>query len=455
MTMKVQIELGFKWEVGKLGINELAYRVDELAPAILTQVMETLVCAYQDEVVERLRPGHSSTERAGLGRHEVKGKSGQLCRCRRVKLRGFRQQPRCMKTKYGTMRIRLRVVECLGCGRRFCPLLDALQIEPYQRHEDVLEKAVIDAVIDTNYRRLIEGHALDVSLGTIHNLVAGSDIDELLKDELEMDQYRAVMADGTKFKEQGGKRGELRVLVGITASGELEPIGSWVDTTWEEIERQVKARVRVDPQQPPLFIYDGEPGLEGFLAGSVSGEQRCAWHAPRGLYHAMWEDGRGKKESRPHEDTIAEIVAIEIPEGDYDLLDPEDIAEVRHSYEDAKADLNDLIKVLDEKNCPHAVEYLDNLAKGLFHQVEMWLATGVIAPKTTSRLERLFRELARRLKRIAWGWSDRVATNLSKMIMIKQYTPEVWKQYWLKKMGIEGHLTIWIESVSIVPGLNF
>jgi len=453
--MKVQIELGFKWEVGKLGINEVAYRVDELAPEILTQVMERLVGAYQEEVVERLTPGHSSRERSGLGRHEVKGEAGQMCRCRRVKLKGYRSDPRQMKTKYGTMRIRLQVVECLGCGKQFCPLLNALKIEPYQRHEDVLEKAVMDAVIDTNYRRLIEGHSLDVSLGGIHNFVAGSDIDEVLKDELDLDRYRAVLADGTKFKEQGGKRGELRVLVGISASGELEPIGSWVDTTWEEIEQQVKARIKVDPQQPPLFIYDGEPGLEDFLAGSVSGEQRCVWHAPRGLYHAMWEDGHGKKESRPHEATIAEIVAIEIPDGDYDVLDPEDIAQVRDSFENAKEDLNDLIEILDQKNCSHAVEYLKNLSKGLFHQVEMWLATGIIAPKTTSRLERLFREIARRLKRMAWGWSDRVATKLSKMIMIKQYKPEIWKQYWLKKMGIEGHLTIWVQSVSVVPGVNF
>ena len=45
-------------------------------------------------------------------------------------------------------------------------------------------------------------------------------------------------------------------------------------------------------------------------------------------------------------------------------------------------------------------------------------------------------------------------TRLSKMIMIKQYRPEIWKQYWLKKMGIEGHLTIWVQSVSVASGVN-
>ena len=91
--MKVQIELGFNWEVGKLGLNEVVYRVDELAPEILTQVVAQLTGAYQEEIVERLKPGHSSSERAGLGRHEVKGQPGVMCRCRRVKLKGFRWHP--------------------------------------------------------------------------------------------------------------------------------------------------------------------------------------------------------------------------------------------------------------------------------------------------------------------------------------------------------------------------
>ncbi|RKX38673.1 MAG: hypothetical protein DRP64_15340 [Verrucomicrobia bacterium] len=269
--MKVQIELGFNWEMGKLGLNEIVYRVDGLADEVLKQIVQQLAEAYQEELVERLRPGHPSSERTGLGRHEHKGEPGKPCRCRKVKLKGFRPRPRCINSKFGQLRIKLQVVECLGCGKRFSPLLDALDIEPYAGHEDVLENAVVDAVIDTNYRRLIEGHSLDVSLGGVHNFVAGSDIDKVLGDELELDRYRSILADGTRFKKKGGKRGEMRVLVGITASGGLEPIGSWVDTPWPEIERQAKARIKSDPQQMPLFVYDGEPGLDDFLAGNGRG----------------------------------------------------------------------------------------------------------------------------------------------------------------------------------------
>jgi len=449
MESKVEIELGFNWNVGKVNLNELVYRVDELVPGLVCRILEIVIERYQEVVVDRLNGPHGAKDRAGLGRHYAKGTAEQRCRGRRVIRQGYRRHPRCINSKHGTLRVRLQEVECVGCGARFCPLLNALGLEPYERSDEVLEKEVIAAVVDTNYRRLIEGHSLDVSLGGVHNFVAGSDIDELLGEELELDRYRAVLADGSGLKEKGGKKGEMRVLVGITASGYLEPIGSWVDTSWEEIERQTRRRIKSDPQQPPLLLYDGEPGLEHFLAGAVRAPQRCTWHATRGLYHAMWEDGQGKKDTRAHQEQLAKIVAVEIPEGDYDQLNPEAIEAVRAKYRAAKKDMNDLIEVLHQKNCPHAVEYLKSLLKGVYHQVDLWLATGIIAPKTTSRLERLFRELARRLKRIAWGWSDRVATKLSKMIMIKQYKPELWKQYWLKKLGIEDHFQIWVQKVAI------
>jgi len=449
MHIKIEIELGGKWNVGKMNLNELVYRVDELAPGLICQVIEKIIGRYQEVVVDRLNEPQRPAARAGLGRHCRKGEPGKLCHGRRVIRQGYRQHPRCVNSKYGELRIPLQEVECVLCGARFCPLLAALGLEPYERSDDVLEKEVISAVIDTNYRRLIEGHALDISLGGIHNMVAGSDIDKLLGEDLELDRYQAIMADGSGLKEKGGKKGEIRVLVGITAAGNLEPIGSWVDTAWEQIEQETKRRIKTDPQQPPLLLYDGEPGLEHFLSGVVRAPQRCTWHASRGLYHAMWEDGQGKKESHPLQEKMAKIVAVEIPAGDYDQLNPEAIEAVREKYREAKKDMNDLIEVLHQKNCPHAVEYLKNLVKGLYHQVDMWLATGIIAPKTTSRLERLFRELARRLKRIAWGWSDRVATKLSKMIMIKQYKPEVWKKYWLKKVGIEGHFQVWIQKIAV------
>jgi hypothetical protein len=79
----------------------------------------------------------------------------------------------------------------------------------------------------------------------------------------------------------------------------------------------------------------------------------------------------------------------------------------------------------------------------------------VIAPKTISLLERVFRELGRRLKRIAYGWSDKAVTNFSKMILLKQYSREKWEQYWKDKLGIKGYFHIQIQSLELSPCKHF
>jgi transposase-like protein len=98
---------------------------------------------------------------------------------------------------------------------------------------------------------------------------------------------------------------------------------------------------------------------------------------------------------------------------------------------------------------------LENLTQRLFTHVEIWLRTGVIAPKTTSLLERIFREIGRRIKRIAWGWSDSAVSKLSKMIILKKYSKEKWEQYWKQKLGIEGNFSIQISQVEICPCPHF
>jgi len=81
--------------------------------------------------------------------------------------------------------------------------------------------------------------------------------------------------------------------------------------------------------------------------------------------------------------------------------------------------------------------------------------TGVIAPKTTSLLERIFREIGRRVKRIAWGWADATVNKLSKMIILKKYSKEKWQQYWKQKLGIEGNFSILLLHAETCPCHSF
>ena len=203
-----------------------------------------------------------------------------------------------------------------------------------------------------------------------------------------------------------------------------------------------------------LFIHDGEPGLDDFLA-DVAKSQRCTWHGPRGLYHSMWQDGLQKKQSQPHIDKLKHLIGIELPQGDYELLKDQDKQAVEEKYRSSKAEIAELIDVFKNHGYYKGATYLENLCERIFTNIELWLKTGVIAPKTTSLLERIFREIGRRVKRIAWGWSDATVTKLSKMIILKKYSREKWEQYWKQKLGIKGYFSIRIARVQTGPCHNF
>ena len=344
--------------------------------------------------------------------------------------------------------MRLRTLECCRCGARYTPLLSALQLGRYARREANFEHEVIESVIDTNYRRLIDGRSIDISLGGIHNIVVGSDIDKTFQEPVCMGDLSGLMSDGTGVKQYRGRKGELRAVIGITKAGRVEPLGSFTNTPWPQVERIIKERIKQAQRYDIPFLYDGEPGLDDFLA-EVADPQRCTWHGPRGLYHALWQDGLRKQDSAPMTDRIKHLIGIELPEGDFEILKEQDKERVRSKYESSKAEIEQLIETFRQRGYKHGASYLEKLSDRLFTHIEIWLKTGIIAPKTISLLERVFREIGRRLKRIAWGWSDQAVTNISKMIMIRQYSRHKWEQYWKQKLGIKDYFEIQIESVAI------
>ena len=451
MKQEIHITLCFDLATGKVSLNEIVYKLKQLRDPLMVKILEQILTGYDDLICERLSGTYSSTERKGVGRHGKKDNpESRFCRGRKVRKRGYRNYPRQLSTVFGKVNIPLRVVECCQCGSRYSPLLRALKIGRYDRKESNFEHEVIEAVIDTNYRRLIAGRSIDISLGGIHNIVVGSDIDQTYEQRVELKDFSALMADGTGVKQHKGRKGELRAVVGITHAGRVEPLGCFANTEWSEIDRIIRERIKKNEQYQIPFVYDGEPGLDSFLV-DVAESQRCAWHAPRGLYHALWEDDLKKKDSQEHIDKIKGLIGIELPKTDYELLKEQDKEQVQTRYESSKAEIEELIQTFKEKGYSHGASYLENLSGRLFTNIEIWLKTGVIAPKTISLLERVFREVGRRLKRIAWGWADKTVTKLSKMIMLKQYSKTKWEQYWLKKLGIEGHFHISIRSVELTP----
>ena len=457
MEQEIHITLRFNLATGKVGLNEIVYKLKELQGPLMLSILEQILICYDDFISERLSRTdiYPSKARKGLGRHVRKADPEELfCRGRKIRKRGYRSKTRQFSTVFGKLDLPLRIAECSNCGAFYSPLLGALKVGQYAHRETNFEHEIVEAVIDTNYRRLIDGRSIDISLGGIHNIVVGSDIDEPFQEPVSAKDLSGIIADGTGVKQHKGDKGELRNVIGITKAGRVEPLGCFTNTPWPEIERIIKERIKEAKSYNIPFLYDGEPGLDDFLA-DVAESQRCTWHGPRGLYHSLWQDGLKKKDSQPDTDKIKQLIGIELPEGDFEILKEEDKEKVKAKYESSKSEIKELIKTFYEKGYTHGASYLEKLSDRLFTNVELWLKTGVIAPKTTSLLERVFREIGRRLKKIAWGWSDAAVTNISKMIMIKQYSRDKWEKYWKEKLGIKGYFDIQIQSVKLSPCKHF
>ena len=181
IRQEIHITLQFELAIGKVNLNEIVYRLKELRNPLMLEILKSILMGYDDIISERLSRTniYPSKARKGLGRHVRKGAPEErFCRGRKILKKGYRSKPRQISTLFGKLDLPVRKAECCNCGVLYSPLLSALQIDRYARKEANFEQEVIEAVIDTNYRRLIDGRSIDISLGGIHNIVVGSDIED-------------------------------------------------------------------------------------------------------------------------------------------------------------------------------------------------------------------------------------------------------------------------------------
>ena len=167
MEQEIHITLRFDLAIGKANLNEIVYELKELGAPLMLKILEQILRGYDDLISDRLSQTklYPSKARKGLGRHVRKGDSeGRFCRGRKIRKRGYRSKPRRISTVFGKSDLPLRRAECCNCGAVYSPLLSALKIGRYARRETNFEHEVIEAVIDTNYRRLIDGRSIDISL---------------------------------------------------------------------------------------------------------------------------------------------------------------------------------------------------------------------------------------------------------------------------------------------------
>ena len=180
-------------------------------------------------------------------------------------------------------------------------------------------------------------------------------------------------ADGTGFKRQPGKKGEVRFVLEIKGNGTLHPIGVWAGTSWQQISKEVKER---QAGQASLFFSDGERALEKWMGKLAQEQSRCHWHFSRELSYSLWRDGVSKEERDDEKENARRLLAIELSAADMEDLPPKKRRELAGRIESAEAELADLEGIFLEKGYHRAATYVGNAKDRLSGYLRTWMATG-------------------------------------------------------------------------------
>jgi hypothetical protein len=429
----------------RVSVNEVFAAVygaiDQLGKKIVTEIVE----AYQDLVVEILCSPSGPVAKKGLGSHEKKDGEGGKCRYRTFTRAGHWSEVRKLRGERFTAEFRPTMIQCKGCGKRLTPVLDALELKDGQGSTDMLLKKAVEAVAETSYRRgsaqLEALTAAPVPKSTAHRWTASVD---LPTEEHEADRY--LSADGTGFKRQPGRRGEVRLVAGIDQKGRIRPVGVWAGTSWEDISKEVDRRME---GQPELFISDGERAIQEWFDGLAKRTGRCLWHFPRESYHAMWEDDAPSAERQKTRRKLKEIVAIEIPEEDVEMVSEEDKEQIGRKIENAQQEVKKLRDEFEEKGYEKIVTYLDRARDKLFSHLRLWQETGIVGMRTTSIVENIIRELVRRLKKVGWNWSGAGAARMGRIVMIRRHDKKRWEKHWKEQINLRGRCRIELKEFKV------
>ena len=339
------------------------------------------------------------------------------------------------------------------------PLGNFLKLNRYKKTVE-LEQIVSEVITDQSYRRLsqhlkIIGN-IEIPKSTAHDWIKATPCD-VAAQQLEF-EFAQILPDGTGYKKRPknpgeSNRGELKVMIGVDDEGNTFPMVVWSDKSWAEIGTAILDPKDAAKRDRPLaddLVVDGEPGMAEGLEHLADGVQRCHWHLPRDLGYSMWKDEAPLRERKMKSKQLSQLMAIELPKGSVDEISEKDKAKLLERCGKVERELDKFIEDLGAKGYGVAANYVSNAKRHLFTYLGTWLELGIRCPRTTSLIERLMGEIGRRLKKIAFGWSESGAAKMARMVIARILNPKGWRDHWEDRKEIAGNAIIIFQGIEVI-----
>ena len=365
-----------------------------------------------------------------------------------------RQKSRRIRTSLGDVGLpALTRVKCGRCGRTHTLLLKFLRVDLHRSKTVELERRAIEQAVADSYRRA--ARSLEQATGartphsTLHGWILDTQADRIdLPPDVLWALPATVFADGTKYKGAGAVRGDIKAMIGITAAGEFVPLGTWTGgESWKQVSEDLGRRSVRFPAGTVL-VADAESGLAEWLAEHADLHQRCQWHTVRDLYHAMWKDGGAIGEIRPVQDALKVVLGIELPKEDFEQVPESEKDRIEERMEKAEEQVLELVRHLSGRGFRKAADYLDRSRRYMFSYVRRWLQFGIACPRASSLIERFFRELGRRVKKLGYNWKAEGVGKITRIILKKCTQPSDWKKYWEDRMRLDGSVQVFFRILN-------
>jgi transposase-like protein len=374
--------------------------------------------------------------------------------CQQPAYESLGMQQRKIRTGIGVVEFCWRRYRCKACGKTRVPLRDLLGLDRHQSRSNELERIVVEVVTEQSYRRssnhLETVGKIPVPKSTAHRWLVRTESDALAAPT---EKFSTLLSDGTGYKRRPDpalgldNQGQLRMALGITPAGQVKALGAWSGKSWQEIAQELGAGLAKDQKLAGMLVSDGEPGLAEALGGLTEEQQRCIWHMTHDLDVPLRRDHVGKQERRGLQKELAGVVKIELPAEDGQPVRSEDRQEVQEALQAAEGELSRFSSKLTERGYRQAATYVQEAKERLFSYVRFWLKHGIASPRVSSFIERLMREIARRLKRIAFGWRPDNAAKMARLVLKRVTDPAEWAAYWRKRLRLDGNVMIAFRGV--------
>jgi hypothetical protein len=429
------------------------------------------------QLCDTLVHASSNTEGSKIGVDDPKKALGSCCKS--PKLRRYRKEKKKLMTGIGCVPCQCNRLRCKNCRKTIVPLREILALKKYQSESQEFQKLACETVVQQSFRRsckhLSQIGGIKITRMKLHRILSRANADEIDANMREKDVHYLI-ADGTGFPEwkptksepEGTqnevaikepkkpvkpkeRKSDLKVVIALTQKHEMIPVGVWAKRSWKHVGQAIK-KANNHPKVMPrpiadILLCDGEEALIAAMSPLAKEVQRCQWHLTYEFFHLMKYQERCETDvSRGLTDKLYQAIKLGVP----DKSDPESKLKLEAAIFEAEKSLDKVIIELKERGFLIAATYVENAKNNLFTFLRYWIQTGEVAPKVTSKIERLMRELGRRVKKIGFNWSAKGAARITRILLKIIAGKNLWENEWREKLCLKNAVNLSLTSVYLL-----